>query len=125
MITVKSSGSFGNTEKFMRQAMNRSFIQKMNRYGEMGVAALSSATPVASGKTAMSWGYKVVVKRESVSIVWTNSNIVAGVPIAIILQYGHATGTGGFVQGVDYINPAMKPVFDKISNDFWREVSNL
>ena len=125
MITFESKGSFGKTETFMHKVLNYNFMQRMNKYGEMGVAALSSATPVESGKTARSWGYKVVPKKNSIAIVWTNANIVNGVPIAIILQYGHGTGTGGFVQGIDYINPAMKPVFDKISQDFWREVSSL
>lgn len=125
MITFESKGSFGKTETFLRKVLSYKFMQRMNKYGEMGVAALSSATPVESGKTARSWGYKVVPKKNSIAIVWTNSNVVSGVPIAIILQYGHGTGTGGFVQGIDYINPAMKPVFDKISQDFWREVSSL
>ena len=125
MITFESKGSFGKTETFMRKVLSYNFMQRMNKYGEMGVAALSSATPVESGTTARSWGYKVVPKKNSIAIVWTNSNVVSGVPIAIILQYGHGTGTGGFVQGIDYINPAMKPVFDKISQDFWREVSSL
>lgn len=125
MITFESKGSFGKTETFLRKVLSYNFMQRMNKYGEMGVAALSSATPVESGKTARSWGYKVVPKKNSIAIVWTNSNVVSGVPIAIILQYGHGTGTGGFVQGIDYINPAMKPVFDKISQDFWREVSSL
>ena len=125
MITFESKGSFGKTETFMRKVLSYNFMQRMNKYGEMGVAALESATPVESGKTARSWGYKVVPKKNSIAIVWTNSNVVSGVPIAIILQYGHGTGTGGFVQGIDYINPAMKPVFDKISQDFWMEVSSL
>ena len=95
----------------------------LDKYGREGVAALSSATPVDTGLTANSWHYKIEQRSGSVSIVFYNSNIQNGVPIAIILQYGHGTRNGGWVQGRDYINPAIQPVFDKITEDAWREVT--
>jgi hypothetical protein len=100
-------------------------MRDLNRFGREGVAALASATPVESGLTANSWYYEIIRKNGSVTISFKNSNIQNGVPIAIILQYGHGTRNGGWVQGRDYINPAIQPVFDKIANDAWREVTKL
>lgn len=98
----------------------------LRKYGRIGVEALSSATPVDTGKTANSWHYRIEEEgRHKVSIIWTNSNTNKGVNIALILQYGHGTRQGGYVKGIDYINPAMKPVFDAISNKAWEEVSRL
>lgn len=97
----------------------------LNRYGEQGVAALAAATPVDSGNTAGQWSFKVIGNRKEATILWTNSHIINGVKIAIILQYGHGTRNGGYVQGRDYINPAMRPVFDKMAEDVWKEVTNL
>lgn len=97
----------------------------LDAYGREGVAALASATPVDSGKTASSWRYEIQQESGSVTISFCNTNIQNGVPIAIILQYGHGTGTGGWVQGRDYIDPAIRPVFDKIANEAWREVTKL
>lgn len=96
----------------------------LEKYGQMGVDALASATPVDSGTTAESWGYEISVRKEGATIHWTNTNQNKGVYIAVILQYGHGTGTGGYVQGVDYINPAIRPVFDKIAEEAWMEVVN-
>lgn len=96
----------------------------LEKYGQMGVEALRSATPIDSGKTAESWGYEISVRKEGATINWTNTNQNKGVYIAVILQYGHGTGTGGYVQGVDYINPAIRPVFDKIAEEAWMEVVN-
>jgi hypothetical protein len=98
-------------------------LSDLDKYGREGVAALASATPVESGLTASSWYYKIERSNGSVSINFYNSNIQNGVPIAVILQYGHGTGTGGWVEGRDYINPAIRPIFDKIANDAWREVT--
>jgi hypothetical protein len=89
----------------------------------MGVAALSNATPVETGETANAWYYKIVRRKGYYSIRWYNSHIEDGMPIAVLLQYGHGTGTGGYVQGRDYINPAIRPIFDQMINDFWREVT--
>ena len=96
----------------------------LDKYGKMGVNALANATPLDSGKTAESWGYEISVKKEGATIHWTNTNQNNGVHIAVILQYGHGTGTGGYVQGIDYINPAIRPVFDKIVEEAWMEVVN-
>ena len=99
-------------------------MSDLDKYGQEGVAALASATPVDSGETANSWYYKIERTKGSVKIVFCNSNIQNGVPIAIILQYGHGTRNGGWVEGRDYINPAIQPIFDKITNEMWREVTN-
>ena len=96
----------------------------LERYGDMGVSALAAATPVDSGTTASSWSYEIVTSGEDATIYWTNDNQNKGVYIAVILQFGHGTGTGGYVQGVDYINPAIRPVFDKIAEEAWMEVVN-
>lgn len=121
MISFKHSGNFKKTERFLKR--NRKFnLEALTKYGEMGVMALSAATPIDSGKTAMSWDYRITVSNERVTIDWVNSNIVDHVPIAVILQYGHATGTGGYVEGRDYINPAIRPVLDQIAKKAWEEV---
>lgn len=125
MIAVRNRGSFKHTEKFLKGASNINFKRILEQCAQEGVRALAAATPVDSGLTANSWGYEIVISKSSYAIHWTNSHVVDGVPIAIILQYGHATGTGGYVQGHDYINPAIQPIFDKIANTLWREVSSL
>ena len=125
MIVLTQSGNFNNTERFLNGAKKLDVKRILESYAKEGVRALSSATPVDSGLTASSWDYKIDISKGSYSISWTNSNVVDGVPIAIILQYGHGTGTGGYVQGRDYINPALRPIFDKIADSVWREVSNL
>lgn len=124
MITVSSKGDFKKTHKFL-SAVSRSHIRRiLEKYGNEGVVALIDATPYTTGKTASSWNYEIHETPEGYSIVWTNSNIEKGVNIAVILQYGHATGTGGYVQGTDYINPALKPIFDEIADKVWKEVGN-
>lgn len=126
MITVKSKGDFSKTTKYLtnvRKAANP--VNILDKYGAEGVKLLSSATPVDSGVTASSWYYQIVKKNGRLELQFCNSNIQNGVPIAVILQYGHGTGTGGWVEGRDYINPAMRPLFDKLANDAWREVTKL
>jgi hypothetical protein len=125
MIVLTQSGNFNNTERFLKGAKKLDIKRILESYGREGVRALASATPVDSGLTADSWGFRVTISKGSFSIVWTNSNVVKGVPIAIILQYGHGTGTGGYVQGRDYINPAIQPIFQKIADSVWLEVRNL
>lgn len=125
MITIKNKGDLSATYKFFKRAQSRSFFKKLDKYGQEGVAALSAATPVDTGKTAASWSYTISNTRDGVTITWKNSNVVNGVPIALILQYGHGTRNGGYVQGRDYINPAIRPVFDKILNSAWEEVKKL
>lgn len=125
MITFTQNGNFNKTEKFLKKVSNGDYIDSiLNRYGRMGVAALSSETPVDTGKTASSWDFEVHRSRGSVSIYWTNSNVNNGVSIAIILQYGHGTRNGGYVQGRDYINPPMAAIFDEMTQALWREVTS-
>ena len=123
-ITIESSGSFNKTESFLSKLFRMDIMSSLNRYGQAGVAALASATPAETGLTAESWTYEVVRSGNSFIITWLNSHQVNGVNVAIILQYGHGTGTGGYVQGRDYINPAIKPIFDKISEDMWKAVTS-
>ena len=125
MITFKHTGDFSKADKFLKRAKNAVRIDDLDKYGREGVNALSSATPVETGTTAKSWRYEIVRKDGTVSINFLNSNIQNGVPIAIILQYGHATRNGGWVEGRDYINPAIQPIFDRIANNAWREVTKL
>ena len=109
----------------MEQLKEAIRFNALHQYGRDGVSALSSATPVDSGKTASSWYYKLERTKNTISITFYNSNINKGVPIAIILQYGHGTGTGGWVEGRDYINPAIQPIFDKMAEEAWKEVTNV
>lgn len=123
-VRIVSKGSFKNTKKFFKSMLAREHMKQLEMYAELGVSALSAATPVDTGETASSWGYTIEETKKGISIVWTNSNVNEGVPIALILQYGHGTGTGGYVKGRDYINPAIRPIFDKIAEKVWNEVKN-
>ena len=125
MISFKHQGDFSKLSRYLERVKEAAKISILDKYGKEGVAALSSATPVESGTTASSWNYEITHENGSSIISFTNSNINKGVPIAIILQYGHGTGTGGWVQGRDYINPAIQPLFDKIANEARREVTKL
>lgn len=125
MISFRQKGDFSKLTRFLEKAKETVKIGDLDRYGREGVAALASATPVDSGLTARSWYYEIKREKGSVSISFHNSNIQNGVPIAIILQYGHGTGTGGWVQGRDYINPSIQPIFDEIANNAWKEVTKL
>lgn len=122
MITFRQKGGFSNTIKFLNKAKNLDKLKKLDTYAKLGVDALASNTPVNTGLTADSWTYKIENKDGYTSISFNNTNVVNGVNIAIILQYGHATKNGGYVQGLDYINPAIKPIFEKIAEDIWKEV---
>ena len=124
LIRITTKGDFNNTFKFLNKMSKFQINKILEKYGQMGVEALRSATPIDSGKTAESWGYEISVGKEGATIYWTNTNQNKGVYIAVILQYGHGTGTGGYVQGIDYINPAIRPVFDKIAEEAWLEVIN-
>ena len=123
MIKFRQKGDFSNLTRFLERAKNLVHISDLDRYGREGVAALASATPVDTGKTAASWYYDIKINKESASITFNNSNIQNGVPIAIILQYGHGTKNGGWVEGRDYINPVIQPIFDKIAEEAWKEVT--
>lgn len=122
VITISQKGSFAKTLKFLKKIQSASFFKTMEKYGEMGVQALRDATPKDTGKTSESWAYEIHQTDAGVSINWTNSNNNHGVYIAVLIQYGHGTRNGGYVQGRDYINPAMVPVFEKIANELWNEV---
>lgn len=124
MIRITQRGNFDKTEKFLKKSFGRDYIGVLEKYGQQGVAALSAATPVDSGLTATSWSYKIIQNGSAISIVWENSNVQKGVNIAIILQYGHGTRNGGYVSGRDYINPALKPIFDKMADAAWKEVTS-
>lgn len=125
MISFKHKGNFSKFTRFLERAKEVVHLGELDKYGREGVSALSSATPKDSGLTAESWYYEIENKNGRAAITFNNSNINDNVPIAIILQYGHGTGTGGWVEGRDYINPAIQPLFDKIANDAWEEVNKL
>ena len=123
MISFESKGSFQNTERWLNRMSKGEIYATLERYGQAGVDALNSATPKDSGLTANSWYYEVVRDRRYWGLIWYNSYKVDGRPIVILLQYGHGTGTGGYVAGRDFINPAIKPIFDKIAADAWKEIT--
>lgn len=125
MITFRQKGDFSKLTRYLERAKEVIKLGDLDKYGQEGVDALSSATPVDSGLTASSWYYKIENKNGSATISFYNSNVNNGVPIAIILQYGHGTNNGGWVEGRDYINPAILPIFEKIANDAWEEVTKL
>ena len=124
MISFRQKGDFSKLTRYFERVKEAVKLGSLDKYGREGVAALMSATPVDSGKTASSWYYEIDHSQDSASINFYNSNVNKGVLIAIILQYGHGTRNGGWVQGLDYINPAMRPLFDKFAEDAWREVTS-
>lgn len=121
--TFRQKGDFSKATKFLERAKEAVHLGDLDKYGRAGVAALAAATPVDTGKTASSWRYEIVQEKGVARILFCNSNIQNGVPIAIILQYGHGTGTGGWVQGRDYINPAIQPIFEQIAKNAWNEIT--
>ena len=123
-ISFRQKGDFSKLTNFLEKSKEVFNIGILNKYGRAGVEALKSATPVDSGKTADSWSYKIENKNGVARLVFSNSNVQNGCPIAIILQYGHGTGTGGWVEGRNYINPAVRPLFDQLTNDAWKEVTS-
>lgn len=125
MITITQKGSFENTESYLRRLKTQEAFRVLSRYGNLGVVALSNATPVDSGETAASWYYSIKMQRGYYSIRWHNSHEENGIPIAVLIQYGHGTGTGGYVEGRDYIMPAIRPIFDQIAAEAWREVTKI
>lgn len=128
-ITVTNHGSLKGTDEFLKNCIKPLYIEKLKKYGEMGVEALMANTPIDTGKTAASWGYEIVRNSDkSYSIIWTNSNLSEGdhgAPVVLLLYYGHLTKTGGYVEGRDFITPAMEPVFDKIAKEAWKEMKNV
>lgn len=122
MIRFNQNGNWSKTTKFLKKASSGRITDILKRYGEEGVALLRQNTPVDTGKTAESWYYDISTTKSGMTLSFHNSNVVDGVPIAIILQYGHATNNGGYVTGIDYINPVLKPIFDDMANRAWEEV---
>jgi hypothetical protein len=122
MLSISSSGSLKNTQSFLEKASRAAIMGVLQSSGKEGVAALSSATPRDSGRAASSWGFEVSKAGGVYTITWTNSDVENGFPVAIMLQYGHGTGTGGYISGRDFINPAMRPVFDRIADRVWKAV---
>jgi len=122
MISFRQKGDFSNLTRFLEKSKNGVNIPGLERCAQEGVNALASASPVDTGLTAKSWYYEIKEEKGSIVISFHNSNVQNGVPIAVILQYGHGTGNGGWVQGRDYINPAIQPIFDQILNNAWKEV---
>lgn len=125
MIRITQKGDFSKLTRYLIRVNKAVSAIDLSKFGEAGVAALAAATPTESGKTANSWKYEIEKNRETITIHFCNTNINDGVPIAIIIQMGHGTGTGGWVEGRDYINPVIQPIFDKIASDAWREVTRL
>jgi hypothetical protein len=123
MLTFSQSGDFGNTERFLKNVAKDSFFANLDSYGKAGVQALADNTPRDSGETAQSWGYKVIRSRTNPGIEWYNTNVNDGTSVAILIQYGHATKSGGYISGRDYINPVIRPIFDKIAADIWKKVT--
>lgn len=124
MISVTSTGSFDKTVSFLERLQAQKIFANLERYGRMGVQALSRATPKETGETASEWGFEITRTATNCTISWNNTSADDEVNVAVILQYGHGTGTGGYVRGRDYINPAMRPIFDQILENVWREVTN-
>ena len=125
MISFRQKGDFSKLTNYLERLEGIFKLSDLDKYGREGVAALASATPVDTGKTAESWEYEIIRDSKSVQIVFKNTNIQNGVPIAIILQYGHGTRNGGWVEGLDYINPVIRPLFQKIADDAWEEVTHI
>lgn len=123
LVVMKQSGSLKNFEGFLYKNRKRRLYQLLNEYGKQGVELLRDATPVDTGKTATGWDYEIEVSSQGVSLYWVNNNVNEGVPIAILIQYGHATRSGSYVKGVDYINPALRPLFESMATKLWKEVS--
>ena len=125
-ITFKQTGDFSKVTKYLNSIKGRNYRSTLEKYAEEGVQALRDNTPIDTGITSESWAYEIVTTAKGFSIIWTNSNVTdSGVPIVILLQYGHGTRSGSFVQGIDFINPTMKPIFDKIVESLWKEVESL
>lgn len=124
LIIIKYKGDLSNTKNWLQRLKKKRFLDKLNKYGQMGVEALAAATPRRTGKTAESWVYTIKEDHDKVTIEWDNTNLGRGwAKIALLIQYGHGTRRGGYVYGVDYINPALKPIFDEFADELWKEVT--
>ena len=125
VVTIKTKGSFKNFLSFSDKMLKRDYVKVLDRYAKSGLEALKANTPVDTGKTRDSWYYEIVQDKQSIKIVWKNSNVTSyGTPIVLFIQYGHYTKSGTFIQGIDFINPALKPIFSKIADNVWMEVTS-
>lgn len=122
MISFTQKGNFGKTKRFLSGIIGFHYRRKLEHYAQKGVEALRQATPKDSGETAAAWDWEIVEEDGRLSLYWKNTNIQNGVNIAVILQYGHATRNGSWVEGTDYINPAIRPIFDEIASEAWKEL---
>lgn len=126
MLSLKVKGNYNDTTKWLKRIKDQKYLDILDKYGKMGVDALRAYTPKDTGKTADSWSYEITLEDGKTNLYWTNSRITyQGHPVAILLQYGHGTGTGGYVQGIDYINPALRPIFDNIADEVYKEISSI
>lgn len=126
ILSISSKGDYAKTLSWLKRLKFEKMMDKLNSYGEQGVAALSNATPKRTGLTASSWSYEIEQTSTTITITWKNSNMAReAIPIAILIQNGHGTRTGGYVQGIDYINPALKPIFEEIAENVWKELTKL
>ena len=125
VVTIKTKGSFKNFLSFSDKMLKRDYVKVLDRYAKKGLEALKANTPVDTGKTRDSWYYEIIQDKQSIKIVWKNSNVTSyGTPIVLFIQYGHYTKSGTFIQGIDFINPALKPIFSKIADNIWMEVTS-
>lgn len=122
IVTISQKGSYQKTTKFLNKLKQRRFLDHLDEYGARGVRALQDATPVRTGATAMSWDYQIIREKDRTRLEWTNSNAPQGVTVALLIQHGHATKDGAWVEGIDYINPALAPIFDEFAKSIWKEV---
>lgn len=125
VVTIKTKGSFKNFLSFSDKMLKRDYVKVLDRYAKSGLEALKANTPVDTGKTRDSWYYEIIQDKQGINIVWKNSNVTSyGTPIVLFIQYGHYTKSGTFIQGIDFINPALKPIFSKIADNIWMEVTS-
>ncbi len=124
MITVKVKGNWNKTERLFDRILHKGWRGMLSKYGDKGVKALSEATPKDTGKTAASWGYEIIKTKSGLSIVYTNSSNTSAAPVVILLQYGHGTRNGGYVRGIDIVNSTLRPVFEEMAEEAWKEITN-
>jgi hypothetical protein len=123
MISIKVKGDLTKTEKYLKRVKKLTLDEYLDAAGMLGVAALAANTPIDTGETAASWSYEIHKGDGVIELVWSNSNTSKGIPIVVLIQYGHATRNGGYVEGRDFINPTVQPIFDQLAKDIWTEVT--
>lgn len=123
MIRIRQRGNFKKTETFLKKSLGTDYIKILDHFGQLGVKALAAGTPKDTGTTAASWYYEIIQNGNGISVIWKNRNVQNGLNIALLLQYGHGTRNGGYVEGIDYVNPALKPIFEELAKSAWKEVT--